>query len=105
MQEAYSKEVSSCGFWPGNEQYPHPSLYAYCYPATPDFGTQPVSPEAAFYSQEMGEYLLPYEVVQQAGNPEEVLLAFLQSTYEAAANTGHWDRHALECDLSRFETP
>lgn len=105
MQEAYSKEVSSCGFWPGSEQYPHAAFYAYCYPATPEFGKQPVSPEGAFYSPEMGEFLLPYEVVQQAANPEEILMSFLQSTYEAAANTGNWDRPALECDLSRFETP
>ena len=104
MQEAYSKEVSSCGFWPGSEQYPHASFYSYCYPATPAFGEQPVKPAGAFYSQEMGEFLLPYEVVQQAADPEETLLAFLQSTYEAAANTGHWDRKALECDLSQYET-
>ncbi|WP_343672419.1 DUF5996 family protein [Chitinophaga sp.] len=103
MQEAYSKEVSSCGFWPGNEQYPHAVFYAYCYPATPAFSEYKVQPESAFYSQEMGEFLLPYEAVQQSDNPEEVLLSFLQSTYEAAANTGNWDRKALECDLSKFE--
>ncbi|CAL1518005.1 DUF5996 family protein [Chitinophaga sp. MM2321] len=104
MQEAYSKEVSSCGFWPGNEQYPHASFYAYCYPATPAFGEQAVKPEEAFYSPEMGEFLLSYDVVQQAADPEETLLAFMQSTYEAAANTGNWDRQALECDLSHLET-
>ncbi|KAA2239639.1 hypothetical protein F0L74_25960 [Chitinophaga agrisoli] len=103
MQEAYSKEVSSCGFWPGNEQYPHASFYAYCYPASPAFGEQKVQPDSAFYSPEMGEFLLPYDLVQQAANPEETLLAFLQSTYEAAANTGNWDRKALECDLSLYE--
>ncbi|SFD88454.1 hypothetical protein SAMN05518672_103688 [Chitinophaga sp. CF118] len=103
MQEAYSKEVSSCGFWPGNEQYPYASFYSYCYPATPAFGEQPVQPVEAYYNQQLGEFLLPYEVVQQADNPEVIILAFLQSTYEAAANTGHWDRHSLECDLSRFE--
>jgi hypothetical protein len=104
MQEAYSKEVSSCGFWPGSEQYPHACFYAYCYPATPAFAEQPVKPEGAFYSPQMGEFFLPYEIVQQADNPEEVILAFLQSTYEAAANTGNWDRQVLECDLSQFET-
>ena len=103
MQEAYSKEVSSCGFWPGNEQYPHAVFYAYCYPATPAFSEYKVAPDSAFYSPEMGEFLLPYEAVQQANNPEEVLLSFLQSTYEAAANTGNWDRKSLECDLSKFE--
>jgi hypothetical protein len=104
MQEAYSKEVSSCGFWPGNEQYPQAAFYAYCYPASPAFASYPVQPDGAFYDQQMGEFLLPYEVVQQADNPEDVLLSFLQSTYEAAANTGNWDRKALECDLTRFET-
>ncbi|WP_212004047.1 DUF5996 family protein [Chitinophaga sp. HK235] len=103
MQEAYSKEVSSCGFWPGNEQYPQACFYSYAYPAAPDYGTQPVQPAEAFYSLEMGEFMLPYDVVQQADNPEETLMAFLQSTYEAAANTSHWDRKALECDLSRYE--
>jgi hypothetical protein len=103
MREAYSKEVSSCGFWPGSEQYPHAVFYAYCYPVPPAFSEQPVQPAGAFYSPEMGEFMLPYEIVQQAANPEETLLAFMQSTYEAAADTGHWDRAALECDLSRFE--
>lgn len=103
MQEAYSKEVSSCGFWSGSEQYPHVIFYAYCYPANAAFGEQPVKPEAAFYSKEMGEFLLHYDVVQRSDNPEETLLDFLQSTYEAGANTGNWDRKALECDLSRFE--
>lgn len=103
MQESYSKEVSSCGFWPGSEQYPHPVFYAYCYPVNAAFAEQPVKPEAAFYSQEMGEFLLNYDIVQQASDPEETLLSFLQSTYEAAANTGNWDRKALECDLSRYE--
>lgn len=104
MQESYSKEVSSCGFWPGNEQYPHAAFYAYAYPAAPGFGEQPLKPEGAFYSKEMGEYLLPYAVVQQSANPEAALMDFFQTTYEAAANTGHWERKALECDLSSFET-
>jgi hypothetical protein len=104
MQEAYSKEVSSCGFWPGNDQYPHAAFYSYAYPAPPAFAEQPVQPAGAFYSTDMGEFLLPYHVVQQSARPEETLLAFLQSTYEAAASTGRWDRHALECDLSDFES-
>jgi hypothetical protein len=104
MQEAYSKEVSSCGFWPGNDQYPHACFYAYCYPASPAFEEQPVKPAGAFYSRQMGEFLLPYEIVQQADNSEEVILAFLQSTYEAAANTGNWNRKELECDFSQFES-
>ncbi|RPD39979.1 DUF5996 family protein [Chitinophaga barathri] len=104
MQESYSKEVSSCGFWPGSDQYPHAAFYAYAYPAAPDFGEQPLQQEGAFYSKEMGEFLMPYEVVQQSAHPEDTLMAFLQSTYEAAANTSQWDRQALECDLSSFET-
>lgn len=103
MQEAYSKEVSSCGFWPGNEQYPQAAFYAYCYPAAPAFSEQPVAPKGAFYSQEMGEFLLPYNIVQEAADPEATLMSFLQTTYEAAANTANWDRKALECDLSHFE--
>ncbi|MBC9915348.1 DUF5996 family protein [Chitinophaga varians] len=103
MQEAYSKEVSSCGFWPGNDQFPQAFFYSYAYPAAPEFATQPVQPAAAFYSPEMGEYLLPYAAVQQADDPEAALMAFLQSTYEAAANTSHWDRKALECDHSDLE--
>ncbi|MDB5134075.1 MAG: hypothetical protein JWP37_678 [Mucilaginibacter sp.] len=103
MQEAYSHEVSSCGFWPGNEQFPHPAFYSYCYPAPANFGEQPVKPNEAFFSAELGEFLLLYEVVQRSDNPEDVLMQFLQTTYEAAANTGQWNRDALECDFSRFE--
>jgi hypothetical protein len=103
MQEAYSHEVSSCGFWPGNEQFPHAVFYSYCYPTPPDFSKQPVKPNEAFFSGEMGEFMLLYEVVQRSDNPEDILMQFLQTTYEAAANTGHWDRHVLECDFTRFE--
>jgi hypothetical protein len=103
MQEAYSHEVSSCGFWPGSEQFPHAMFYAYCYPTPDTFGEQPVKPNGAFFSQDMGEFILPYEVVQRSDDPEETLMQFLQTTYEAAANTGNWDRQNLECDLSRFE--
>ena len=103
MQEAYSHEVSSCGFWPGSEQFPQAAFYAYCYPGTPDFGKQTVKPSDAFYSEEMGEFFLPYEAVRASDSPETALLSFLQTTYEAAANTAHWDRKALECDLTNFE--
>ncbi|MBV8388450.1 MAG: hypothetical protein JO080_01485 [Mucilaginibacter sp.] len=103
MQEAYSHEVSSCGFWPGSEQFPHPVFYAYCYPTPPEFSKQPIKPNEAFFSAEMGEFMLLYEVVQRSDDPEEILMQFLQSTYEAAANTGNWDRKSLECDFSRFE--
>lgn len=103
MQEAYSHEVSSCGFWPGSETFPHPAFYAYCYPMPPSFGKQPVEPKEAFFSEEMGEFLLLYDIVRQLPNPEEMLMAFLHSTYEAVANTGHWNREALETDFSSFE--
>jgi len=104
MQEAYSKEVSSCGFWPGSDQFPHPVFYAYAYPGPEDFSRQPVQPSEAQWSKDLDEFLLPYEVVQRSANPEQTLLDFMQSTYEAAANTGNWDRTSLECDLSGFET-
>ncbi|MDB5128481.1 DUF5996 family protein [Mucilaginibacter sp.] len=98
MQEAYSHEVSSCGFWPGSEAFPQPAFYSYCYPTPDDYGKQQVSPPEAFYSKEMGEYFLTYEVVQQSADPEGVLMQFLQSTYDAAAKTGNWDK-GLESDL------
>lgn len=96
MQEAYSKEVSSAGFWPGSEDFPHPVFYAYAYPSAAEFGKQQVHPQTAFWSDEMGEFFLKYEDVQKSDTPEETLLSFLQSTYEAAARTSNWDRGALE---------
>ena len=103
MQEAYSHEVSSCGFWPGSKDSPQAIFYAYCYPTPSAFGKCTVQPDAAFYSGEMGEFLLPYHTVQQSVQPEEILLKFLQSTYEAAANTANWDGSNLECDLTWLE--
>lgn len=103
MQEAYSHEVSSCGFWGGNDSIPYPVFYSYCYPTPDSFKDQPVRPEQAFYSKELGEFMLRYEDVRNAPNPENFLMDFLQSTYAAAANTGHWDRKSLECDLSDLE--
>jgi Family of unknown function (DUF5996) len=102
MQEAYSHEVSSCGFWPGADEFPTPAFYSYCYPTPADFGGQPVEPAEAFWSKEKGEFFLPYEAVRQADDPEETLLRFLRSTYKAAAVTGQWDKQ-LECDLTFFE--
>ena len=96
MQEAYSQEVSSAGFWPGSNDFPHPVFYAYAYPSSDNFGKQKVQPSEAFYDTKMGEYFLKYDDVQKADNPEKVLLNFLQSTYEAAANTSNWNRTALE---------
>lgn len=96
MQEAYSQEVSSCGFWPGNDAFPVPVFYAYCYPAPDAFSTYPVQPPQAFWSEEMGEFMLRYDEVRTAADPEKMLLAFLESTYEAAAVSGKWDRERLE---------
>ncbi len=95
-REAYSHEVSSCGFWPGGGSVEEPVFYAYGYPAPEGYSACPVEPKEAFYSSELQEFILPYEVVRQAADPDAVLLAFLQSTYEAAATLAHWDRMALE---------
>jgi hypothetical protein len=97
-REAYSHEVSSCGFWPGGGPIPYPVFYSYAYPQPTGFADAKVRPAAAFYSTDLGEFILPYDVVRQAESPDAVLLEFLQSTYEAAANLGGWDRAALECE-------
>jgi len=102
MQEAYSHEVSSAGFWGGSVQFPHPAFYSYCYPTPVDFGMQIIEPPEAFFSNDMGEYFLLYENVQRSDNPESMLMQFLRSTYNAAAVTGKWDS-ALCCDLTKFE--
>ena len=102
MQEAYSHEVSSAGFWPGSEAAPSPIFYSYCYPSPADFGKQPVAPAQAFYSTDLGEFILPYHAVQQAEDPAATLLQFLRSTYKAAATTGNWSSD-LECNLTRLE--
>jgi hypothetical protein len=91
---AYSHELSSCGFWPGGSA--EGSFYAYAYPEPEGFAEWHVKPEAAFYEARLGEFVLPYEAVRVAHNPDEMLLAFLQSTYEAAAELGGWDRRMLE---------
>ena len=96
MQESYSHEVSSAGFWPGNEAFPHPAFYSYAYPTPADFGIQHVLPNEAFYSKEMGEFFLLYDDVRKAAFPEKMLMEFLQSTYDAAADTGNWDKKSLE---------
>jgi len=101
MQEAYSHEVSSAGFWPGNNDFPQPVFYSYCYPTPGEYSRQAVSPEQAFYSHEMGEFFLPYQAVQESSDPEGILYGFLESTYRAAAVTGYWDP-GLEFDFSDF---
>ncbi|MBD2102672.1 DUF5996 family protein [Leptolyngbya sp. FACHB-261] len=95
-REAYSHEVSSCGFWPGSEQMPLPVFYSYAYPAPEGFSTSRVGPSAASYNSELGEFILPYDEVRQSASPDEALLEFLQTTYEAAADSGKWDRSELE---------
>jgi hypothetical protein len=95
-REAYSHEVSSCGFWPGNGGFGQAAFYSYAYPQPPGFGEAPVQPSAAFYSKEIGEFILPYEAVRQSASPRDTLLEFLQSTYAAAADLAKWDRAALE---------
>ncbi len=95
-REAYSHEVSSCGFWPGGGPVAYPAFYAYAYPEPAGFPQAHVQPDGAFYSTEMHEFLLPYERVRESTNPDQTLLKFLQSTYDAAANLGRWDRTALE---------
>jgi hypothetical protein len=96
MREAMSHEEISCGFWPGNDSFPTPAFYAYTSPEPPGLPTAAIRPQEAFYSRELGEFLLLYEDVRDAPSPEQALLAFFQSTYEAGATLGKWDREALE---------
>jgi Family of unknown function (DUF5996) len=95
--EAYSHEVSSAGFWPGSGAIDYPAFYSYAYPEPAGFRATRVRPEAAFFSEALGEFILPYDAVRLAARPDQALLEFLQSTYEAAANAAKWDRAALEC--------
>jgi hypothetical protein len=95
-REAYSHEVSSCGFWPGGGPHPFPLFYSYAYPEPEGFSTAVVEPEGAFYSSELREWVLPYEAVRAAPSPEDALLAFLETTYTAAADLGRWNRSTLE---------
>ena len=99
--EAYSHEVSSAGFWPGSGAIDYPAFYSYAYPEPPGFRAAQVRPDAAFFSEALGEFILPYEAVRTAAAPEQALLEFLQTTYEAAANAAKWDREALECPLGQ----
>jgi hypothetical protein len=91
---AYSHEVSSCGYWPGGSA--EGSFYAYAYPQPDGFAKWPVAPDAAYFDDALSEFLLPYEAVRTAADPDALLLRFFQSTYEAAADLGGWDRAALE---------
>jgi Family of unknown function (DUF5996) len=94
-REAYSHEVSSAGFWPGNDAFPQAAFYSYTYPEPAGFRDWPVTPGAHF-DKGLGEFILPYETVRNATEPDALLLDFLSATYAAAAETGGWDRAALE---------
>ncbi len=96
MLEAYSHEVSSCGFWPGGGSIEEPAYYSYAYPEPEGFKDYEMDLQGGFYSNEMGEFILPYEQVRLADDPDGRLLNFLERTYVAAAETGHWDRGSLE---------
>jgi hypothetical protein len=95
-REAYSDEVSSCGFWPGGGPVPYAAYYSYAYPQPAGFAQSAVSPAGAFYSQDLREFILPYDVVRQSRTPDATLLGFLQTTYDAAADLANWDRQRLE---------
>jgi hypothetical protein len=95
-REAYSHEVSSCGFWPGDARFPHAAFYAYSSPAPSGLDKAAVQPSAAFWSTELGEFLLRYDDVRAAETPDSAILDFCQSTYGAGANLAGWDRHNLE---------
>jgi hypothetical protein len=99
--EAYSHEVSSAGFWPGSGAIDYPAFYSYAYPEPAGFRDVKVRPDAAFFSEVLGEFVLPYDAVRKASEPDQALLDFLQTTYEAAANAARWDRAALECPSGR----
>jgi hypothetical protein len=96
-REAYSHQVSSAGFWPGGGGTDFPAFYSYAYPVPKGFAEIPPAPTGAYFDRKLGEFLLPYEVVRKSPRPEPTLLAFLESTYRAAADLAGWDRDALEC--------
>jgi len=105
-REAYSHEVSSAGFWPGGGgPVDYAAFYSYAYPAPKDFPSAAVQPAQAFFSQELGEFLLPYDAMRATPDPAATLMAFLQSTYEAAADLGRWDRGSLECQSGQPGRP
>jgi uncharacterized protein DUF5996 len=97
-REAYSHEVSSAGFWPGGEAFPQAAFYSYAYPEPAGFRDRPITP-GAYFDKTLSEFILPYDMVRGAENPDALLLDFLLASYAAAADTGGWDRAALECDL------
>jgi len=97
-REAYSHEVSSAGFWPGNDTFPHAAFYSYAYPQPAGFAERSVT-AGTEYNRTLGEFILPYDTVRNAADPEHTLLDFLSSTYAAAADSAKWDRDGLECSM------
>ena len=95
-REAYSQEVSSLGFWPGNAAAPMPVFYSYAYPEPSGFSEAKIQADGAFYNSKLREFVLPYDAVRAAERPDEVLLDFAQTTYDAASKLGKWDREALQ---------
>ena len=105
-QEVYSHEVSSAGFWPrGGGPVDYAAFYSYAYPAPDGFSAVSVKPQNAFFSKDLGEFLLPYDAVRTASHPARALMEFLQSTYDAAAGLAKWDRKSLECGLGQVGKP
>ena len=103
MREAYSQEVISHGFWPGSGPLLEPAFYAYAVPEPHGFKGAAVQPDGAYYHQEMGEFILPYEAVRSAASPERAIMDFVDSTYARAATLANWDRAALETDRLRVQ--
>jgi hypothetical protein len=104
MEEAYSREEHSIGWWPASDA-PGPAFYAYVYPEPEGFKSAPVGPAGAFSDAGLGEFLLPYDDVRRAADPDAAALAFFQATYEAGADLGGWDRSALEPKVSPDRPP
>lgn len=105
VQEAYSDEVSSAGFWPGSAGLQYPAFYSYAYPEPPNFSTAAIAPAQAFWSPDLREYILPYDAVRTAPDPDRTLMEFLMSTYGAAADNAKWNRAELECAVGRPGVP
>ena len=104
-QEAYSHEVSSAGFWPGGGPADGPSFYSYAYPKPEGFDAAAIEPADAYWHEGAGEFILPYDSVRKAADPEQTLLAFLETTYAAAADLAEWDRAGLECPRGEKRVP
>jgi hypothetical protein len=103
--DAYSDEVSSAGFWPGGQGVDYPAFYSYASPAPEGFSAAAIRPAQAFWNETLKQYNLPYDAVRTAPDPQDALMGFLVTTYDAAANLGRWDRAALECPMGVPDVP